>query len=368
MQSNVDILKGVNFDSSLSNIDATVSDEEYKRHLTTLLQSILDQRFPNNLGKQRIRLYRDRIAFACPICGDSVKSNYKKRGNFILKGKFSHFFKCHNCGASSRIDQFFKGFKIDLDLGVINYISKGVQDFSSYTDAKYDLSIFIDMDKIENFAINREEFLKKFGLVEVKNSSVWPWLTNRLQYDTSKFMYNPAENYLIVLNLTPKGNILGVQKRNFKGPNKYLTYKLSNLYNLIKRDKTSIPEEIDMLSQIFNVCIVNYSRPVTLFEGPLDSFLFKNSISSTGVHKNLKIEIPIRHWYDDDKDGRQKSIEKINEGESVFLWNKFRNDFSLPYRAKWDLNDALIWLKDNGIKPPNFNEYFSNDKLDIIDI
>jgi len=366
---NIDIMKGISFDSSLSSIDATVSSTEYEEQLVTLLQPILDARFPNNVGKQQIRSYKgNRITFACPICGDSMKSNYKKRGNFILKGKYAGFFKCHNCGEMKRIDHFFSYHHVNLDLSVINYISSQIQDFSNQSNTKYDMSLFLDMESIDKYAIDRQEFIRYFGLIEVKDSNVWPWLKNRLQYDQSKFLYNANKNYLVILNLTPSGKIIGLQKRMFKGDNKYMTYKLVKLYELMNKDPKLVPDELDMISQLFNICLISYNKPVTLFEGPLDAFLFKNSIANTGIHKEFPLDIPVRFWFDDDKDGIDKSIEKINEGGEVFLWTKLKNDFQLPYRKKWDLNDALIYFREHNVKVPNFNEYFSNDELDIIDI
>jgi len=370
MQENVNITTSLSFDSSLSNIniDASVTPQEYKERLTSLLQPILDSNFPGNRGKTKIRPYRDRLSFACTYCGDSMKSDYKKRGNFILLGKHAHHFKCFNCGTFKRIDKFFEDYKINLDLNIVNYIASGIEDFSTYTSAKYDMSLFADMDSIDNYAIDRQEFSKYFGLIEVKDTFVWSWLKHRLQYDQSKFLYNAQKNYLVILNLTPAGKILGIQKRNFKGENKYLTYKLAHLYELMKKDNTKIPEEVDNISQIFNICLVNYSKSITLFEGPLDCFLFKNSIASTGIHKSFPIDIPLRFFNDDDKDGRDESIKKINEGHEVFLWTKLKTNYQMPVRKKWDLNDALIFFKEQNIKPPNFEEYFSKDELDMIDI
>lgn len=368
MSNNVNISKGLSFDSSLSNFDAVVSPAEYRDRLVSLLQPILDARFSGNVGKQRIRPYKDRITFACPYCMDSMKSNHKKRGNFILSGKFANFFKCHNCDEFKRIDRFFDDFKISLDLNVINYISQNITDFAHETDSKYDISLFLDMGEIEKYAIDRNEFKAYFGLSEIKNSSVAPWLRRRLQFDESKFLYNETKKYLAVLNLTPSGKILGIQRRTFKGENKYLTYILSKLYELMKKDPKTVPDEMNAISQIFNICLINYTRPITLFEGPLDSFLFKNSIANGGIHKHFPFEISLRYWFDDDKDGRNKSIEKINNGESVFLWEKCLRDISAPPRKKWDLNDLCIFCKTNSIKLPNFELYFSNDPLDMIDL
>lgn len=368
MEEKIDNRKGLRFDSSLSSIDSVVSSEEYKERLVSLLQPILEKRFPGNIGKQQIRVYRDRISFACPFCGDSMKSDYKKRGNFILTGKFANFFKCHNCSEFKRIDKFFSDFKINLELDVINYIAQGIENFSTYADVKYDMSLFLDMNVIEKYAINRQEFLKSFGLVEVFDTPVWSWLKKRLQYDHSKFMYHSSKNYLVILNLTPSGKIVGAQKRNFKGENKYLTYKLGKLYELLGEDFSKIPDEIDIISQIFNICLINYTKPITLFEGPFDAFLFKNSVANTGANKYFPFDVRVRYWYDDDDTGKKKSIEKINEGEEVFLWAKFKEDYELPYRKKWDLNDVLIYFKEHNIRTPIFNEYFSDDNLDIIDI
>jgi hypothetical protein len=297
-----------------------------------------------------------------------MKSSYKKRGNFILKGKFTNYFKCFNCGIFKRIDHFFKDYKINLDLSIINYIANNLTDFSTQSDVKYDMSLFLDMESIEKYAINRQEFLTYFNLKEVKNTSVWKWLNHRLQYDASKFMYNERLNHLIILNLTHSGKILGIQKRLFKGQNKYLTYNLLKIRELMKKDFKEIPNEIDMLSQLFNICLVNYSNPVILCEGPLDSFLIRNSIANAGANKSFPIDIPIKYLYDKDKTGVKKSIEHINNGDEVFLWEKYLKDSNAPYKEKWDVTDIMIWAKENNVKLPNILNYFSNDSMDIIDI
>lgn len=365
-------MKEMSLSSSPLNIDSSVlSSQEYREKLISLLQPILDRVFHNNPIKRRIQQHKDRISFACPYCMDSMKNDYKKRGNFILQGKFANYYKCHNCGEFKRIDNFFKDFNVELDLNVVDYISQNISDFSVQSNYKYDISIFMNVDEIEKYAIDREEFKRFFGLVEVKNTPVSIWLKNRLQFDESKFLYNISKNYLVILNLTQSGKILGIQKRNFDQRNKYMTYKFSKLYELMRKPKIEdekLIDELDTLSQIFNILTVNYSKKITLFEGPLDCFLFKNSIANTGIHKSFPIEINLRYWYDDDEIGRKKSIEKINDKYEVFLWSKLKRDYNLPYRKKWDLNDLLIYFKNNNIKVPNFNLYFSDNQFDIIDI
>ena len=98
------------------------------------------------------------------------------------------------------------------------------------------------------------------------------------------------------------------------------------------------------------------------------SFLFKNSIANTGANKELPIDINVNYFYDYDKTGIKKSIEKINNNKNVFLWSKLLKDINAPYRNKWDLNDLMIWSKHNNIKLPLLQHYFSTNPMDIIDI
>ena len=133
-------------------------------------------------------------------------------------------------------------------------------------------------------------------------------------------------------------------------------------------DEKEIPEEIESISLLFGITQLNFNLPITLFEGPFDSFLFRNSVASAGANKEFPIEIPLRYWFDSDETGIKKAVQYIERGEYVFLWEKLKRDIDLPYKRKWDLNDLLLYLKNNGIKAPMFDNYFSNDPLDLIEI
>lgn len=367
MENNV-TSKEWSFDSTLSSaLDKTLSSSEYIDRMMHLLQPILDERFPNISAKQKIHKHIDRITFACPYCGDSMKSNYKKRGNFILTKKYAGHFKCHNCGEFKRVDKFFDDFKVNLELDTINYIAQSIHNFDQQSNAKYNLSLFLDLESIDNYAIDRQEFKQYFNLIEVDESPLWSWLKRRLQFDKLKFLYSKDENHIIILNLTQTGKILGIQKRLFKGTNKYLTYTLSKIYELMKKTE-KIPEEIEAISQLFNICLVDFNRPVTLFEGAFDAFLFKNAIANAGIHKTFPLDAPLRYLYDSDEDGISESLKRINNDEYIFLWGKLKYDLELPYRKKWDFNDLMIYLKENKKQIPIFDHYFSNDSLDIIDL
>jgi hypothetical protein len=72
-------------------IDKSISYEQYVEFLYKSFEKINKERFPNDKNKQRIRKYKDRIVGSCPICGDSMKSSHKHRGNIILHGKFINY-------------------------------------------------------------------------------------------------------------------------------------------------------------------------------------------------------------------------------------------------------------------------------------
>ena len=369
MSANLKTSEGVNFDSSLFEVfDNAVSSTDYKERLIQLLQPILDKRFPSDKAKREIRPHKDRITFSCPICGDSMQSSWKQRGNIILSGKWINHFKCFNCGKFVGVNEFFKDFQVDLQLDVINYINQTQRNFETSSFAKYDISLLLDVDAIEKYAIERSELIKKFNLIEVKGSSTWSWLNNRLQYDAQKFLYSPSKNYILILNLTPSGKILGFQKRNFgKWQTKYLTFNLPMIYGMLGKTE-KIPDDIDSLSQLYGICFLDFNRHITLFEGPFDSFLFKNSVANGGANKGFPIEMPLRFFYDYDITGIKKSLEKIREGNTVFLWEKFSRAVGLPYRKKWDLTDIKMWEREIGIKLPNLEDFFSESSLDMIDI
>ena len=362
----------LNLDSSDflgESIDKIITYDQYINFLITSSEEIVKRRFPNDYIRQKVRRHRNsRISMNCPICGDSMKTPWLQRGNIILEGKFKNHYKCFNCSAFLKIDRFFKDYKIDLKMDVINYIHQNVGDLSdSYI--KQDISVLLDVPTIDEYSISRDLLKSRFNLVEVKGSPVWAWLNKRLQYKEKEFLYNPAKNYLVILNLTKKGDFLGFQKRNFgKGQTKYLTFNLPTIYTMLDIKK-EIPPEIEALSQLFGIFSLDFTKQITLFEGPLDSFLFKkNSIANGGANKSFPLDIPIRYFYDKDKTGVKKALEKINEGSSVFLWEKFLKDINAPYRKKWDFTEVLLFIKNEKIPTPNLEFYFSDNPLDSIDI
>jgi hypothetical protein len=49
----------------------------------------------------------------------------------------------------------------------------------------------------------------------------------------------------------------------------------------------------------------------------------------------------------------------------VFNWGKFLEDHTITKNRKWDLNDLVIHLRKTGKKIRRFENYFTDDVLDL---
>jgi hypothetical protein len=68
--------------------------------------------FHGNPEKSHVVTRGERLNFACPYCGDSIKDNNKKRGN-IYFGTYD--FHCYNCRTHVSFEDFIKDFGKSID-------------------------------------------------------------------------------------------------------------------------------------------------------------------------------------------------------------------------------------------------------------
>lgn len=369
MDTSVNFFSPGNSDASIMNSSVAMSKEEFTASLVPKVQAILDARFPNDAAKRKIRIYRDRISFAAPCCGDSAHDRNKKRGNIILEGKFKNSYKCFNCGVFMSLPNFFKQYGTQLDLSEINYITTNKSAADSYINRAVMNSVnyLYDTEVISQYAVDRETFKSILGLEECKNNFGERYLRGRMQYDTSKFLYSSRANKLFLLNLTPDNKILGIQVRHFDNKSaKYKTFNLQKIHEIILRDNVEVPDDINDLSMLFNILLVDCNRIVTITEGPMDAFLLKNAVALCGAGKNVDFPFDHRFLFDGDKTGREHAIESLKEGNYVFMWSKYIKENGLPNRSKWDINDVVKFATETGARIDSIDGYFTNDRLDTI--
>ena len=340
-----------------------------------LVGVILSREFQDNPGKQIVYKSGNRLNFSCPYCGDSHDPR-KKRGNFYLD---TLAYKCYNggCGIFKDSITFFKDFGLynKLTGEEKEEIKKIIDDNRGKRRTVYgkvDISFFFEND-ISDILIKRSDFMIALGLEEVWGSKIQRYIQRRNQRTDSRFAWDPKKERLFLFNLTPDEKIIGLQVRNMnsiKGTSKYLTYKLSGIYEkllnvkdpeILERAKT-----VDPISYVFGIGFLDFGLPITIFEGPMDSWMWTNSTGLCSLENKFPFDIEnVRYWYDWDKSGIDKTMDLLAKGYTVFNWGKFLEENDITKNRKWDLNDLVVHLRTTGKKIKRFDNYFTNDALDL---
>ena len=339
------------------------------------LSKILSSEF-SNPAKREPKSHDDRIQFACVYCGDSSKDIRKKRGNIFSATMQYHCFN-GDCNAHMSVFNFFKDKNMlsEFTSAELSYM-KETGDNRSINLKKIKSTLGLESffsDEIADLSVDREFFMDKFRLQEIKGSRIEKYLRERLQTDFHKFGWDPKKGLLYVFNLTSDFNrIAGLQIKTFNKRNPYLTWKTTRIHEelgIFKEENRESLDKMDFLSNIFGIFQVDLNKTITVFEGPLDSFLFPNSLALCSAKNSLPFEIEgARYFYDNDQTGREWSIKRISDGKSVFLWRRYieENELILFAHKIKDLNDLLIFIKRNKKPCKKFIDYFSDSKYDSI--
>lgn len=358
------------------------------------LQQILDKRFKNDsFSKRKIDVYHDRFAFSCPLCGDSLHNNRKKRGNLYFNSMQYH---CYNCGDHYGVLSLLRLFNQELSLDetiAVREIQQNAKHFERRTANTQSLMVY---SVIEELAIPKKFFFTKMGVMSpYKNEECSNYLKSR-KIDIRKwkhFAYRPSSKELFILNLTSNDRIIGYQIRqldtNSDKP-RYLTRNITKMYKdvfglespdiiskLFLRKKLGnkyIEEEdgienvvanIEKISCIFNIMNININQMITVVEGPIDSLSIDNCVALQGAKKMNEYfdEVEnVRYIFDMDKAGKQEAIKKIKKHKKVFLWELYVKKCKIKEKVN-DLNDLQ---KADKLDTEVLEECFSDDELDII--
>lgn len=354
-----------------------VEEAERTNIIVESLAIILNSRFGKDSAKSKIRVGGQRINFACPYCGDSASDVRKKRGNIFVETLSFH---CYNCGEHRNL----KGFLNDHDINTDTLNGIGRLALDSLTQRLTRVN-FMDSDRIldsmfdesiDAIMFEREMIKERFGLREVCNSSIMTYLEKRLQTDFERFLWDERRRKLYILNSKLRtGKIIGWQVRNFspeaQRSQKYLTYKWSKAREQLGLEPFEDgidADAVDKLSYTFNLFNVDFTSPITVFEGPLDSFLLPNSVALCSLHNSVPFDYgTIRFLLDYDEPGRKRSLELLQSGHQVFMWSKFLNENSIEIRKKKvDWNDVMVYCARTRKRLRNISQYFTSDKYDII--
>jgi hypothetical protein len=346
-------------------------DGNFKDKVINLVQELLVSVHGSG-PKTRVKKTHGRLNFACPYCGDGSEDQLKKRGNLFWDSLYYH---CYNygCNTHKSLNELLSEFKPG-SLSTGERIA--VSDFIKSNSHKKQQDNFYNesFEQIQNLALPLSVFYQRTGTKPIQKSlEIYDYLKDRLLVKSlSNFCYGNGKLY--VLNLTnDKQHVIGFQIRNMKRTSaKYLTYNLEKMYYFcgMEPPKHENINRINDVSTLFGIMNINFSSPVTIFEGPIDSFFIKNSIALCTVGRKISAFEDldtIRYMFDNDKSGKAAMLEILKSGKQVFLWSKFIKDFFLfDYKIK-DLNDLVKVCFSQKLDAHKYiDKYFSSNNLDAI--
>lgn len=362
-----------------------------KHILTAFMQQVLRRRFADTPIKQVVDASeREKITFACPICGDSMKKASKKRGNLYLN---TNTYKCFNDGCMSYmsirqfVSLFSRKYNITPDLTIYDY--EKAKDLAAEQKAKSGNSFVKFLMAPKDNLISITEMINRFGLMRTdmlpEHSLVRKEIERRMLHHTpdyGDFFYaDSLDNKIYIFNIgTRSGKVLGFSIRSIEeGSVKRYMIKdyidIKNAFPELEIDKDTI-EQCNQFNNYFNILNLNFGKPICLTEGQIDARFVDNCIATTGISKSMNIisslgaRKNLRILFDRDKAGRKEMIKLIQDGYRVFLWNMCIDTVKKLWRTEKDLK-ALVKIKDindlymymaerRTIDYDSFNEFISH--------
>jgi len=285
---------------------------------------IIDHKYVGLLSNRLLRYTKvdnKTYTFRCPICGDSKKNSYKTRG-YIYEKKDKMMFYCHNCLASMSFGKFLK--YLDQQLWEEYTQEKFIEKNSNTAPQTPDITKVVwPKYRLESPL----RFLKKISSLDpehpakryVVKRKIPPQFHYKLFYAPKfkswvnniipgKFKDGEDEARLIIPFLDKEGNCFGVQGRSFKPDGiRYITIMFND-------DKP----------KIFGLDDCDFSKPVYVLEGPIDSMFIPNAIAMAGADVDFDV-LPYNTTFIYDNEPRNAQIIKrmekiIDRGYNIVIW------------------------------------------------
>lgn len=283
-----------------------------------------------------------KLVFRCPVCGDSKKNKYKKRGFLLISSDGKSTIGCLNCDYRASFYYFLKinypelcsEWLMNVILNDGTYVRQLEEEVKEICHINYDE--FIPL-KNKDDSINRKKTIRLINHRRLPKHIA----KNFLYADNGNF-----ENRMIIPYYYKDGTFKYFEARDLTGnsPQKY-------------KFPRAMPQEL------YNIGFIDKTKYFFVFEGVLDSIFVNNSIAIGGVTKfnRLLDEIDEKYYpnivvvFDGDIDGIKKSYKLLKKGFKVFVWNSEMMSHSVD--GKVDLNKLIMdgffddVLDDNGQIP-----------------
>jgi len=306
--------------------------------------SYVDTKYLNLLSSQ-LGLFKRKsntlYNFRCPYCGDSQHSKTKARG-YVFEKEGSLIFKCHNCGQGASLSNLIKFVDPAMHKEYVaerfmnnkredtprpkktplhkfqrkaNYLKTPLGKLKKVSQLKVDhpVRMYVNKRKIPASVHYKLFYAPKF--YEFVNTMV-PNKVSPPQKD---------EPRLIIPFLDQSKNLIGFQGRAFgKSQPKYITIMLD-----------------EEAPKIYGMDEVDWSKPVTVVEGPIDSMFLKNAIAMAGADSaRFENSNAVYCW-----DNEPRNAEIIRRLEKAIELGKSVVIFPNGIKEK-DINDMVLAGRD----------------------
>ena len=361
---------------------------------------LLKKRFPGDVARQHIEEEDgEKLNFACPFCGDSSHDRNKKRGHFYYS---TNNYKCYNDGC---------GIKVPLSKVVEKFATKYGLSIPNIAPAEFKpIQTSSRKGSIIEFLINKEigkkllvftDLIDRFSLSPCNSaepdSPIGEYVRLRKMDKLSVFeqscYFDSRQDKIYLFNLDLKsGKVLGFAIRRISSEWTGPKYDIKNYgefkkTGLIRGLDDEFITRVNTINNYFNILNIDFTKPVTLTEGQIDSMFIRNCIATTGVTKgqllldNLLIKKNTRILFDGDSAGKKASLDLLKKGYYVFLWTNALADLTRKNRKMAnkikeikDINDLFKYMisQDPELTFDSFNlfldNYFSNSMFDMLSV
>lgn len=285
--------------------------------------NLLDQKYIQLLSS-RLNGFKktgENYNFRCPLCGDSTKNKSKKRG-WILSGKNTPRFYCHNCGASLSLSKFIKELDVIL---YREYVFEKLKENNKINVEKLP-EVITPLDSVKK-QLWRESFLDICTAVDELplDHIVNKYLASREIPDDKRrnlfYIKNMQDLYKIDKNGKYKDRILETDARlvmpvwSKKG---LISVSCRSLEENPKKRYTiyKFDEDKPMIFNLYDIngnLLIDPNEPVYVCEGGLDSLFLDNAIAVNGsdLMRVMKMLKDLNLIFVPDNEPRNKEIVRV---------------------------------------------------------
>ena len=308
------------------------------------MSNYIDVKYLNLLSSQlgQFKRKNDNLwNFRCPFCGDSQRDKTKARG-YVFQKEADLIFKCHNCGIGASMSHLIKHVNPEMHKQFM------LEKFGARVNKKVDKNEAVGYKKVDIRRMRKPQFVKDTPLSKIKKVSQLKsdhpakrYIVNRKipANRHAELFYAPKfykwvnecipnkfpniakdEPRLVIPFIDEQNRLIGFQGRAFgKSQPKYITIMLD-----------------EDAPKIYGLNRVDWSKPVIIVEGPIDSMFLDNAVAMAGADV-ARLDANVVYCYDNEPRSREivRRMEKsIEEGNEIVI-------FPNGIKEK-DINDMIM--------------------------